>query len=230
MIILSQVPNSVLWLLSGTNETNARLQQIAERSGIASDRLIFAEKKPNPEHLARYPLADLFLDTHPYGAHTTAADAMWMGVPVLTIPGRSFASRVCSSVVQAAGFGELVCPTAQAYVARAIELGRTPGLMALMKRRLAAARATCLLFDTPSLVRHLEELYRQMWREFENGSVAQPDLRNLDTYYELGLELILEVGGVPTDEAYRQRYEEKLELWRQAYPAAPDSRFCKPAN
>src|SRR5262249_28808251 len=85
MNILKHVPGSILWLLSGTDETNVRLRNLAASSGVDSGRLHFAEKKPNPEHVARYRLADLFLDTYPYGAHTTAADAMWMGVPVLTI-------------------------------------------------------------------------------------------------------------------------------------------------
>jgi predicted O-linked N-acetylglucosamine transferase (SPINDLY family) len=230
MIILSQVPNSVLWLLSGTSETNARLQQIAERNGIAPGRLVFAEKKPNPEHLARYPLADLFLDTHPYGAHTTAADAMWMGVPVLTIPGRSFASRVCASLVRAAGFDELVSPNEDAYIARAVELGRAPALMAETKRRLKAARGACVLFDTPRLVRHLEDLYRQMWKDFKSGSLPEPNLTNLDIYCDVGLELNLEARGHLADEAYRLRYEEKLALWRQAYAFGPDSRFWVASN
>ncbi len=107
--ILQQVPGSVLWLLSANRETDDRLRQLVAKSGIAPDRLIFAEKKPNPQHLARYVLADLFLDTFPYGAHTTASDAMWMGTPVLTYPGNSFASRVCASLVHAAGIGDFVC-------------------------------------------------------------------------------------------------------------------------
>ena len=90
MTILGRVPGSVLWLLSGTAETNERLRKIASDSGIAPERIIFADKMANPDHLARYPLADLFLDSFPYGAHTTASDAMWMGVPILTVPGRSF--------------------------------------------------------------------------------------------------------------------------------------------
>ena len=111
---------------TGTEETNCAPQQMAEQCGISRDRLVFAEKKANPEHVARYALADIFLDTFPYDAHTTAADAMWMGVPVLTVPGRTFASRVCASLVRAAGMGDLVCSTTEVYVARAIELGRNP--------------------------------------------------------------------------------------------------------
>ncbi len=123
MQILAAVPDSVLWLLSGTSDTNVQLAQLALQSGIAPERLIFARKKPNPQHIARYALADLFLDTFPYGAHTTASDAMWMGVPVLTVRGEGFASRVCSSLVNAAGIGETVCQDHRAYVSRAIEFG-----------------------------------------------------------------------------------------------------------
>src|SRR6202041_1462378 len=114
--ILAQAPGSVLWLLGGADDTDSRLRDLAAQSCVAPERLIFARKKPNPEHLARYALADLFLDTFPYGAHTTAADAMWMGVPVLTIPGKSFASRVCASLVTAAGIGEMVCEDVDQYV------------------------------------------------------------------------------------------------------------------
>ncbi|CAN0407175.1 unnamed protein product, partial [Phaeothamnion confervicola] len=122
MHILGQVPGSVLWLLSATNDTNDRLRAVAQQCGVAPERLIFAEKEPNPQHLARYRLADVFLDTFPYGAHTTAADALWMGVPVLTIPGRSFASRVCADLVRAAGLADLVCATPAAYAEKAIAL------------------------------------------------------------------------------------------------------------
>lgn len=229
MSILGQVPGSVLWLLSGTDDTNARLRQMAEQSGVSPDRLVFAQKKPNPEHLARYPLADLFLDTHPYGAHTTAADAMWMGVPVLTIPGRSFASRVCASLVRAAEMGDLICPDVNAYVERAIELGRNQERMAAAKQRLAAGRDTCLLFDTPNLTRSLEDLFRQMWRDFETGSLPAPDLTNLDVYFDLGTDLNLGNVGTLTDEAYGRRYEEKLYGWHQTYPIRSDARLWKRA-
>jgi predicted O-linked N-acetylglucosamine transferase (SPINDLY family) len=225
MSILNQVPNSVLWLLGGPKDTNARVCQRAEQHGVSPDRLIFAEKRPNPEHLARYPLADIFLDTHPYGAHTTAADAMWMGVPLLTVPGRSFASRVCTSLLHAAGIGDLVCPTMDVYVTRAIELGRSPEKVAAIKQRLIAGRDTCLLFDTTTLARHLEDLFRQMWREYEAGSLPVPDLTNLEAYCQIGLELNLEDAGGLTDEAYRSRYEAKLEAWHRTYPLRPDLRF-----
>ena len=227
MRILAEVPNSVLWLLGGPAPTNARLHQLAQKHGIAENRLIFAGKKPNPEHLARYPLADVFLDTFPYGAHTTAADAMWMGVPVLTVPGRGFASRVCASVVRAAGAGDLICPTTDVYVTRAIEFGRNRDKLAAAKEKLAKSRDTCVLFDTQSLTRNLEGLFRQMWKDFQSGSLPAPDLTNLDVYCDIGSELNLETATAPTDEAYRARYEEKLKVWHRTYPLARDTRLWK---
>ena len=230
MIVLRQVPGSVLWLLTGTEETNARLQQMAEQYGISRDRLVFAEKKANPEHVARYALADIFLDTFPYGAHTTAADAMWMGVPVLTVPGRTFASRVCASLVRAAGMGDLVCSTTEVYVARAIELGRNPDLVAAMKRRMIAVRDSCLLFDTPQLVRHLEDLYRQMREDFKRGALPCPDQANMDVYYDIGLDLNLEGLEGVADDVYRARYDEKLAIWGRVSPLMPDRRLWKDLN
>ena len=227
MRILAEVPNSVLWLLGGPAPTNVRLHQLAQKHGIAENRLIFAGKKPNPEHLARYPLADVFLDTFPYGAHTTAADAMWMGVPVLTVPGRGFASRVCGSVVRAAGAGDLICPTTDVYVTRAIEFGRNRDKLAAAKEKLAKSRDTCVLFDTQSLTRNLEGLFRQMWKDFQSGSLPAPDLTNLDVYCDIGSELNLEPATAPTDEAYRARYEEKLKAWNRTYPLARDTRLWK---
>jgi len=223
--ILEQVPGSVLWLLAGTEDTNARLRQIASGRGIAPERLIFADKRPNPEHLARYALADLFLDSFPYGAHTTAADAMWMGVPVLTVPGRSFASRVCTSLVRAAGLEECVCKTAESYVARAIEYGRNPAKLAALKKKLRTERDTCLLFDTPQLVRRLEELYRGMWLDFESGSLPLPDLSNLDVYHDIGVALNVEDPGTVGDETYRARYAERLARWHRASPIKADRRL-----
>jgi predicted O-linked N-acetylglucosamine transferase (SPINDLY family) len=229
MAILGQVPNSVLWLLTGTDDTNERLRQFAAQRGIAPERIVFAEKMFNPEHLARYPLADLFLDTLPYGAHTTAADAMWMGVPILTLPGRGFAARVCGSVVTAAGLGDLVCKTPEDYVARAIALGRDRPQLAALKQRLVAGRDTCLLFDTPRLVRNLEDLFRQMWKEFESGKLPRPDLVNLDVYHEIGLELDVEDMEMRDEAAYRNVYTEKLAAWNEFYPVAVDSRLWRGA-
>jgi predicted O-linked N-acetylglucosamine transferase (SPINDLY family) len=230
MAILTQVPTSVLWLLGGDADTDARLKSAAAQSGVAPERLIMAKKKPNPEHVARYALADLFLDTFPYGAHTTAADAMWMGVPVLTIPGRSFASRVCASVANAAGAGELVCATTEAYIARAVELGSNPQKLAPIRQKLLGGRQSALLFDTPRLVRDLEDLYLGMWQEFQNGQRPVPDLSNLAMYHEIGLELAVEGAQSATPEAYRQLYQEKLEARNCISPMRADSRLWSGAS
>ena len=109
------MPDSVLWLLGAPEATSQRLRAYAAQHGVAGERVIFADKLAHAWHLARHRLADLFLDTLPYGAHTTASDALWMGVPVLTLSGRSFASRVCGSLVRAAGLPELVCSNAETY-------------------------------------------------------------------------------------------------------------------
>ena len=225
MMILGAVPDSVLWLLSATDETNERLRQAAAASGIAPERIVFAAKLRNPEHLARYPLADLFLDNSPYGAHTTAADALWMGVPIVTFIGRTFAARVCASVVRAAGLDELACPTPDAYVAKAIELAHDREKLAAIKSKLVEGRDRCLLFDTPRLVVALEELYRQMWGEFRRGTLPVPDLRNLDIYHEVGLGLDLENIEALSDDAYAQLYKEKLAEWHRCYPIPHDGRL-----
>jgi predicted O-linked N-acetylglucosamine transferase (SPINDLY family) len=225
MMILGAVPDSVLWLLTATDETNERLRQAAAASGIAPERIVFAPKLPNPQHLARYPLADLFLDSSPYGAHTTAADSLWMGVPIVTFTGRTFAARVCASVVSAAGLEELACPTPEAYVAKAIELAHDREKFAAIKSKLAAGRDSCLLFDTPRLVAALEGLYRQMWSDFKRGTLPVPDLRNLDIYQEVGLGLDLENIEALSDDAYRQLYREKLAEWHRCYPISHDGRL-----
>ncbi len=210
MTVLAQVPGSVLWLLEGIDTTNARLTELAVQQGIAPERIIFAPKKRNPEHLARYPLADLFLDTSPYGAHTTSSDALWMGVPVLTLVGRSFASRVCGSLIMSAGMGDMICRTSDEFVARAIELGLNQEKRLDYRRRLQANRDTCTLFDTPLLVSRLEELYDQMWQEYKNGNLPRPDLSNLDVYNEIGIELDNEEVELLAAPNYREIYEQKL--------------------
>lgn len=188
MRIMHGTPKSVLWLLTGSEETNERLRVEAEKRGIDRSRIIFADKRANAHHLARYRLADLFLDTFPYGAHTTASDALWLGVPILTFPGRGFAARVCGSLVTAAGLPELVCRSPEDYVARAIELGNDRAQLQTMRGKLEANRATCALFDMPLLVKSLEGLYEEMWKDYEDGRLPQPDLSNLDVMHDIASE------------------------------------------
>lgn len=227
MNVLRQVPDSVLWLLTGTADANERLRHKAAQLGVAPDRIIFADKMANPDHLARYPLADLFLDSMPYGAHTTAADSLWMNVPIVTWPGRSFAARVCASLVRAAGVPELACESADAYVALAVDLARNPERLAAIKAKLAAGRDTCTLFDTPALVRGLEDLYRQMWNDYKSGNLPVPDLRNLDVYHDIGVDLDLEGAELLSDEAFLALYHEKLAEWHSAYPIPFDDRLWR---
>jgi predicted O-linked N-acetylglucosamine transferase (SPINDLY family) len=227
MSILSRVPDSVLWMLTGGNEANDRIRKAAEEQGVGAERIVFADKMDNADHLARYPLADLFLDSSPYGAHTTAADSLWMNVPILTVPGHSFASRVCASLLQAAGVGELACATGEEYVEQAVAYGLDREKLVALKAKMAEQRDTCPLFDTPSLVGHLENLYRQMWADFKRGALPVPDLRNLDIYHQIGAGLDLENSETLSREDYAAMYRHKLAEWNSFYPVMPDNRFWR---
>ena len=189
MEILKRSPGSVLWLLDSNPETNTRLREAAEARGVDRARLVFAPKMPNAYHLARYPLADLFLDTTPYGAHTTASDALWMAVPVLTWSGRCFASRVCGSLVRSAGLPELVVDSAEAYVEKAIEIGADREKAKALRQALEASRDSCVLFDMDLLAGKLEALYGEMIAEHQAGGRPRPNLTNLSTYLEIGTAL-----------------------------------------
>jgi predicted O-linked N-acetylglucosamine transferase (SPINDLY family) len=225
MAILSQVPGSVLWFLAGTDATQERLRAFAAQHGVAPDRLHFADRRANEDHLARFALADVFLDTLPYGAHTTASDAMWMGVPVVTMSGRCFASRVCGSLVRAAGLGELVCASLDDYVARAVELGRNPAALQACKDRLIAGRDTCALFDTPALVRSLEALFAGMWSDYRNGCLPEPDLTNLPHYREIGRDGECETVGFLSRADYEARYRMALAYRNGEERLRPDGRL-----
>jgi protein O-GlcNAc transferase len=124
---------------------------------------------PVQEHLARQRAADLFLDTLPYNAHTTASDALWAGVPVLTRTGESFASRVAASLLRAVGLPELVATSAEGFEALAVELAGDPSRLAELRTRLARNRLTTPLFDTAALARHLERVYAQMYERHQAG-------------------------------------------------------------
>ena len=225
MKILNGVPGSVLWLLGASATTQDRLGDLAEQNGVSRSRLVFAPKLQNPMHLARYPLADLFLDTTPYGAHTTASDALWMGVPVLTLSGRSFASRVCGSLVRAAGLAELVCTHPADYVARAIALGNNRAQIETYKSALAASRDTCRLFDTNLLAQRLEALYRSMCNDRQSGFVPRPDLANLDAYLEAGVSHDHESEELLAIADYDALYKEKLKRLHLARPLQSDERL-----
>jgi predicted O-linked N-acetylglucosamine transferase (SPINDLY family) len=168
MRILKRVNGSVLWL-SGTNLTAAaNLRKEASARGVNLNRLVFAKRLPSSaEHLARHRLADLFLDTLPYNAHSTASDALWMGLPVLTQIGETFAGRVAASLLTAIRLPELITSTPQAYENLAIELATNPEKLASIKRKLANNRLTTPLFDTQTFTRHIEAAYTAMYERYQ---------------------------------------------------------------
>ncbi|MDE2487729.1 MAG: N-acetylglucosamine transferase [Alphaproteobacteria bacterium] len=225
MEILKGAPGSVLWLLEANAPTNARLRTYAEAAGVDPARLVFAPKLANAHHLARYPLADLFLDTSPYGAHTTASDALWMGVPMITVSGRSFASRVCGSLVRSAGLPDLVLPGWDAYVAKALELAGDPGKVAALKARLEANRTTCDLFDMEKLAARLEGLYREMVADYRAGRLPRPDLSNLEAYFAIGCGLDHEAEDVGQRADYHEIYRRGLAERDLVRPLRPDPRL-----
>jgi protein O-GlcNAc transferase len=161
MRLLDAVEGSVLWLLEGNAVIRGNLQRAAEVRGIDPARLVFAARTTPQRHLARQQLADLFLDTLPYNAHTTASDALWAGLPVVTTPGRSFPARVAASILRAAGLPELTAPDLAAYEALALKLAREPGALQAARDKLAIVRETPL-FDTACFARNLETAYGAM--------------------------------------------------------------------
>ena len=167
MRILKAVEGSILWLLEDNSWVVKNLKKEAEKQGIAPDRLVFAERMPLPEHLARHRQANLFLDTLPYNAHTTTSDALWAGLPVLTLMGNSFASRVAASLLNAIGLPELITNTQEEYEALAIELAMNPHKLADIKLKLVNSRLTTPLFDTQLFTKNLEAAYSKMYERYQ---------------------------------------------------------------
>lgn len=173
MRTLAQVPRSILWLLAMTETGKTNLRREAEARGIEPDRLVFAPHLQKAEHLARHRLADLFLDTRICNGHTTSSDALWSGVPLITCPGETFASRVAASLLTAIGLPELIVGGLEAYERVAVDLAGHPGKLAALKEKLHSHRLTHPLFDTPRFVRNLERAYLAMWARHEAGE--KPD-------------------------------------------------------
>ncbi|HZQ11730.1 MAG TPA: tetratricopeptide repeat protein [Pseudolabrys sp.] len=173
MRILRRVGNGVLWLSAANAPATANLKKAAAAAGIDPARLIFAERvATSADHLARHRLADLFLDTLPYNAHTTASDALWAGLPVLTQIGATFAGRVAASLSNSVGLPEMIVTTAEAYEELAVELATRPDKLAAVKRKLADARLAAPLFDTGLFTRHIESLFRAMYERCQAGLPA----------------------------------------------------------
>ncbi len=167
--ILKQVEGSVLWLFESHPVAVENLRKEALARGLDPARIIFAKHVPLPEHLARHRLADLFLDTLPYNAHTTASDALWAGLPVLTLTGRTFPGRVATSLLKAINMPELVATTPDEYEAMAIDLSRRPEKLAALKIKLANNRLTTPLFNTQLYTRHFEAALIAMYERSQAG-------------------------------------------------------------
>jgi predicted O-linked N-acetylglucosamine transferase (SPINDLY family) len=162
MRILTQVAGSILWLLEDTPAGSANLRREAALRGISPERLVFAKRMPLPEHLARQRLADLFLDTWPYNAHTTASDALWVGLPVLTCIGEAFAGRVAASLLNATQLPELITADPACYESLAIKLAEEPERLAAIRQKLINNRLSCPLFDARLFTRHIEAAYAKI--------------------------------------------------------------------
>jgi predicted O-linked N-acetylglucosamine transferase (SPINDLY family) len=169
MKILKRVDGSVLWLVADNAAAVANLKREAEGRGVAGDRLIFADRRPPPEHLARHRCADLFLDTLPYNAHTTASDALWAGLPLVTCVGPTFAGKVAASLLHAVRLPELITSTLEDYENLAVELATSPGKLANLRQKLADHRLTTPLFDTALFTRHLEAAYTTIYQRLQAG-------------------------------------------------------------
>lgn len=167
--ILLGAPNTVLWLLVWNQDAARNLMQELHARGIAPERVFFSPTASMEEHQSRLPCADLFLDTWPYNAHTTASDALWAGVPVLTVPQGTFASRVAASLVSACGLPQLACPDAESYVQQALALARDPSARQALRTHLSEHRMNLPLFDSARFAQDFDDLLHRMWARHEAG-------------------------------------------------------------
>ena len=173
MRILQRVPSSVLWL---SNPSQSRglvrnLQNEAQKRNVDPERLILAARLPDKsQHFARHRLADLFLDTFSYNASTTAIDALWAGLPIVTRPGKNFYSRICASLLTSVGLADMICRTTREYEERAISLANDKVSLGNLKERLLRNRETEPLFNIPRFVRHLEKAYKIVWHCVKSDS------------------------------------------------------------
>lgn len=167
--IMKQAPHTVMWLLSWNDHGQRNLVQAFADRGIAAERLVFAEKAPLHQHIARLQQADLFLDTWPCNAHTTASEALWAGVPVLTVPGDTFASRVAASLVSACGLPQMACADEATYVRMAVALAHKPEALRTLQQHLREERLRLPLFDTARYARDYEALLQRMFERQQAG-------------------------------------------------------------
>ena len=171
--ILAQVPGSVLWLWANNDSFGANVKAFAARHGLDEARIVIAPPLPVEDHLARLTLADLFLDSLPYNAHTTASDALWAGVPLLTCTGTAFAGRVATSLLKCANLPELITTTPLDYEELAVALANEPQRLRVLRARLSHQRDSCALFDTEGFTRHLEQAFTTMAERARAGLAPQ---------------------------------------------------------
>ncbi|NCQ40912.1 MAG: hypothetical protein GW795_03225 [Cyanobacteria bacterium] len=169
MNILKAVPNSILWLLKTSEQQQNKLRDYAEQQGVAGERLIFSDKEENSPHLRRLQLADLTLDTYIVGAHTTASDALWAGIPILTCTGDRFISRVCTSLLHTQGLTELITDNLQQYQERAIYYGQHPEEIKKLKQKIQKTNKTKPLFDTALYAKDFSRALRLAWERYCDG-------------------------------------------------------------
>jgi predicted O-linked N-acetylglucosamine transferase (SPINDLY family) len=163
----------VFWLLADNEWVPQNLRREAALRGIEADRLVFAGRAGLADHLARHRLADLFIDTLPCNAHTTASDALWAGLPVLTCAGRSLASRVAGSLLHAIGLPELVTDNLEAFKAKAVGLASHPEELRAIREKLARNRGTTPLFDTGRFCQHIEAGFLEAWETWQQGGIPR---------------------------------------------------------
>ncbi len=173
MALLRDIPGSVLWLLPNNSLAVENFRREASDAGVAPERLKFADLLPKEQHLNRAGLADLALDTRIYNGHTTTSDMLWAGVPVVTLKGIHFASRVSASLLTAFGLPELITETLDSYKILVCDLARSPDRIASMRAKTARLRLQSPLFDTRRFARDLERSYEEMWRRYENGEAPK---------------------------------------------------------
>ena len=173
MQILQKVERSVLWLLEDSATAIANLKKEAQSRGVRPERIVFAKRMSLPEHLARHQLADLFLDTLPYNAHTTASDALWAGLPVLTCIGETFPGRVAASLLKAVGLPELITNSQEEYIDLAINLANDPQRLCTIRNKLSENRLTISLFNSTLFTKHIEAGYEKAYDRYHAG--LQPD-------------------------------------------------------
>ena len=198
MRILRRAPHAVLWLVADHAVVRDNLRAAAAAAGVDPDRLHFAERVPPADYLARFQCADLFLDTVPFNAGTTASDALWAGLPLLTCAGQTFSSRMAGSLLLAVNMPQLITHDLQAYEDQAVQLAHQPDTIAALKRQLLDERDTCSLFDTPQFVRDLESAYERIAVQGESDMKQTPinEVHNVDVlnFMRPGYRGVVEVG------------------------------------